>query len=77
MYLSKSFINFRLQELRNLMEMSPFIADQQTKYILAQNDVIQYTVAALGSNQFVDPSPTATNFILFDQLFYEMKTLMI
>jgi hypothetical protein len=77
MYLGKSFINFRFQELRNLMDISPFIADHQTKYILAQNDVIQYTVAALGSTQFVDPPPIATNHILFDQLFDELKTVLV
>jgi hypothetical protein len=77
MYLGKSFINFRLHELRNLMDVSPFIADQQTKYILAQNHVIQYTVAALRSTEFVDPPPTATNLILFDQIFDELKTVLI
>jgi hypothetical protein len=59
------------------MNLAPFIADQQTKYILAQNDVVQYTVAALGSTEFVEPQPTATNLILFDQLFDELKSVHI
>jgi hypothetical protein len=62
--------------LQKLSSLSPFIADQQTKYILAQNDV-QYTVGALGSTVFVDPHPTATNLILFDQLFNELKSVLI
>jgi hypothetical protein len=77
MNLGRSFINFWLHELRNLMDVSPFIADQQTKYILAQIDVIQYTVAALGSTQFVDPPPTATTLILFNQLFDILKTVLL
>ena len=36
-----------------------------------------YAVAALGSNEFVEPLPTATNLILYDQLFDELKTLHI
>jgi hypothetical protein len=47
--------------------------DQQAKYILAQNDDIQYIVAALGSTEFVHPLPTATNLTLFDQLFDELR----
>jgi hypothetical protein len=59
------------------MNLAPFITDQQTKYILAQNDVVQYTVAALGSAEFVETQPTATNLILFDQLFDELKSVLI
>jgi hypothetical protein len=77
MYLGREFINFKLNELQNLLRRAPFIADQQTKYILAQNDVVQYTVAALGSTEFVDPHPTATNLVLFDQLFDELKSVLI
>ena len=54
-----------------------FVRDQQTTYILAQNDVISYVIAALGSADFVDPPPTASNLILYDQLFDELKTVLI
>ena len=30
-------------------------------------------VAALGSNEFVEPPPTATNLILYDQFFDELN----
>jgi hypothetical protein len=68
MYLGRAYINFKLNELQNLLSLAPFITDRQTKYFFAQNDV-RYTVAALGSTEFVEPHPTATNLILFDQLF--------
>jgi hypothetical protein len=41
MYLGRAYINFKLNDLQNLLSLAPFIADQQTKYILAQNDVVQ------------------------------------
>jgi hypothetical protein len=53
------------------------IADQQAKYILAQQDVVQCTVAAMGSAEFVDRHPNSTNLILFDRLFDELKTVLI
>jgi hypothetical protein len=77
MYLGKHFITFKLNELRYVITLLPFLIDQQNKYILAQNDVVQYTVTALGSTQFVDPPPMASNLILFDQLFDELKTVLI
>jgi hypothetical protein len=41
MYLGRAFNNFKPNELQNLFSLAPFIADQQTKYNLAQNDVVQ------------------------------------
>jgi hypothetical protein len=76
-YLGRDYINLKLNELQNLFSLAPFIADQQTKYILAQNDVVQCTVAALGSTEFVEPHPTSTNLILFDQLFDELKSVLV
>jgi hypothetical protein len=76
-FLGRAYINFKLNELQNLLSLAPFIADQQTKYILSQNDVVQCTVAALGSTKFVDPHPTATNLILFDQLFDKLKSVLV
>ena len=68
MYLDKQFVSFKFAYLRYMMNMLYFVQDQQTKYIVAQN-IMDYAVAALGSNEFVEPPPTATNFILYDQLF--------
>jgi hypothetical protein len=36
-----------------------------------------YALAALGSIEFVEPQPTASGLILYDQLFVELKTLFI
>jgi hypothetical protein len=46
---------------------------RQIKYILAQNNVIAYVIAALGWTEFVDPLPTSSNHILYDRLFDELK----
>jgi hypothetical protein len=76
MYLGRAYIYFKLNELQNLLSLAHFIADQHTKYILAQNDFVQYTVAALGTTEFFESHPTATNLIIFDQLFDELKTVL-
>jgi hypothetical protein len=34
MYSGKQFVGFKLDELRYVMNMMPFVMDQQTKYIL-------------------------------------------
>ena len=77
MYLDKQFVRFKFADLRYMMNMLHIVQDHQTKYILAQNDVMAYAVAALGWIEFVEPPPTATNLILYDQLFDELKTLLI
>jgi hypothetical protein len=59
------------------MSVSPIIADQLAKYILAQHDVVQHTVAALGFTDYVDPHRNASNLILFDQPFEELKIVLI
>jgi hypothetical protein len=71
------FVIFKLANLRYLTNMLHFVQVQQTKYILARNDVMAYAVAALGSIEFVEPSPMATSLIPYDQLFDEIKTLLI
>ena len=47
-----------------------------TSYILAQNYVIAYVIAALRSTKFVDPPPSASNHILYDQHFDDLKTVL-
>ena len=77
MYRDKKFVNFKLADLRYMMNMLNFVQVQQTKYILAQNYVMAYAVVALGSIEFVEPPHTATSLILYDLLFDELKTLLI
>ena len=76
MYRGKQFVGFKLDELRYLMSILHFVRDQQTRYILPQNDVMAYVIAALGSTEFVDLPLTANNIILHDQLFEELKTVL-
>ena len=72
MYRGKQFV-FKLIKLSYLMNMLHFVSDQQIKYILVQNNVIAYVIAALGWTEFVDPLPTSSNHILYDRLFDELK----
>jgi hypothetical protein len=76
MYLFKHFFGFQLNELRYLINILPFLRDQQTKYIVAQNDVMLYVVAVLGSTEIADHHPTAISLILYDKRFYELKTVV-
>ena len=46
-----------------MMKVLHFVQVQQTQYILAQNDVMAFAIAALGSLEFVEPPHTATSLI--------------
>jgi hypothetical protein len=59
------------------MNMLHIVMAQQTKCIPAQNNVIAYVIAALGSTEFIYPPPKTSNLILHDQLFDEFKTVLI
>jgi hypothetical protein len=48
------------------MNMLYFVRDQQTKCIVAQNDVMAYVIAALDSTEFVESPPNDSNLILYD-----------
>jgi hypothetical protein len=76
MYLCKHFFGCQLNELRYVINILPFLRDQQTKYIVAQNDVILYVVAFLGSTEITVYPPTDINLILYDKHFHELKTLL-
>jgi len=52
------------------------VRDHQTKYILALPDVMSYATDALSLIEYVMPSPKASNFILYDRLFEELKTVL-
>jgi hypothetical protein len=57
--------------------MLHFVQVRKTNYILARYDVRAYALAALGSSEFLEPNPTATGLIPYDQLFDELKTPLI
>jgi hypothetical protein len=77
MYQDMRFVIFKVADLRYMMNMLHIVQVQQTKYILARNDVMAYAVAALGSIEFVEPHPMATSYIPYGQLFVDLKTLLI
>jgi hypothetical protein len=77
MYQDMRFVIFKLADLRYMMNMLHFVQFQQTKYIIARNDIMTYAVAVLGSIEFVEPHSTACCLIPYGQLFVELKTLLI
>ena len=47
-YRDKKCVSFNLADLCYMLTMLPFVQVQQTQYILAQNDVMTFAIAALG-----------------------------
>jgi hypothetical protein len=66
-----------LEALPYLMNVLHIVHGQQNKYIRARNDFKAFAVAAVVSVEFVYTSSNATGIILYDQLFEELKTLLI
>ena len=60
-----------------MLNMLHFVQIQQTQYILAQNDVMAFAIAALGSIEFIEPPHTTISLIPYCQLFDELKTKLI
>jgi hypothetical protein len=75
LYLNKQYISLKLGDLRYLLNMFHVIQNQLKSYTLALPDVINYVVAALGSNTYVEPASNASQFIPYYQLFEELKQL--
>jgi hypothetical protein len=59
------------------MNMLHLLQVQQTKYILARDDVRGYAIASVVSTEFVEPQPAVCGLIPYDQLFDELKTIFI
>jgi hypothetical protein len=74
---NKRFITFKLADLRYLMNRLHLVQVQQTRYIIARDDIMAYAIAALRSSEFVEPQSPVCRLILYDQLFDEIKTLLI
>jgi hypothetical protein len=52
------------------------VRSQMTRYTEALHDVMTYITSALYSTSYVEPSPTANKFILYYQLFEELKSIL-
>jgi hypothetical protein len=72
----KHYISFKLDELRYLSNTLYMLQNQLTYYTLALPDLLNYVAKALPSTVYVEPSPDASNFILYYQLFDELKSLV-
>ena len=70
------YISFKLDELRYLSNMFYVLQNQLTYYTLALPDLLKYVAKALPSTIYVEPSPDASNLILYYQLFDELKSLV-
>ena len=77
MYQDKQNVIFKFVDLRYMMNMLHVLQDQQTKYILAQKGCHGLCRCCVGTIEFVEPPPTASNLILYDQMFDKLKTLLI
>ena len=74
---TKKCVSFKLPVLRYVVTVLHFVQVQQTQYIPAQNGVLAFAIAALGSIEFVEPPHTTTSLIPYGQLFKELKTILI
>jgi hypothetical protein len=73
MYQNKRFVTFKRDNLRYLMNMIHLFQVQQTRYIPARDDVVEYALVAPRSREFVEPQSAVCGLIFYDQLFYELK----
>jgi len=76
MYIEKEYITLKFQELRYLLYMFSVVQNQLNSYIAALPDVMTYVTSALTSSTYIEPPPTASKQILYEQLFEELKTIM-
>jgi hypothetical protein len=71
--LDKHWISFKLHELRNLLYVFYIITIQLLMNTEALSDVQAYVNAAMASDNYVEPAPTASRSIIYRQLFEELK----
>jgi hypothetical protein len=76
MYLNKQFVTFKGSDVRHLISMLNLVQNQQAQYTIARDDVVAY-VLAQGSSEYVEQKSAVCGLILYDQLFQEIKTLLI
>jgi hypothetical protein len=59
------------------MGMLHIVQAQQTQYTLARDDVLAYVLLAQAASEFVEPWSALYGLLLYNQLFQEVKTLLI
>jgi hypothetical protein len=60
-----------------MMNILHIVQAQQSQYILAQADVMSFTVAALGTIEFVESPHTSAGLLPYGQLFDELKIRLV
>jgi hypothetical protein len=71
--LDKHNLSFNVLELRNLY-IFYIIRNQFLMYTEALGDVQSYVNAEITSDNYVEPAPTASPFIIYRHLFEELKS---
>ena len=72
--LNKHVLSFKQHELRNLLYIFYMVRKQLLMYTEALSDVQSYVNAAMASDSYVEPTPTASKSTIYRQIFEELKT---
>jgi hypothetical protein len=77
-YMDKHYVLLKFQELRYLQNFFHIVQNQLNSYIAALPDVTTYVICALSSDTYFEPAAnaTASNVILYQRLFEELKTIL-
>ena len=76
MYLHDAYISLTLAELRHLSAMFHVVQKQLDAYKQARAEVLTYATATLSSATYVEPAPSASRHVAYQQLFEELKTYL-
>jgi len=72
--LDKHSLSFKLHNFRTLLYMFYMVRNQLLMYTEALGDVHSYVTAAMASDNYVEPAPTAYISVVYRQLYEELKS---
>ena len=75
LYLSKQDIGLKLGDLQYLSRMFHVLQTLLKVYTLSLPDILAYVTIALTSVNYVEPARNTSKYIVYSQLFDELKTL--
>jgi hypothetical protein len=76
LHLDKQYINYKLHELQVLSNMLHVIQNQLSIYTDAMPDVMSYSITALTSVDYVEPTNDMSQRILYETLYEELKNVL-
>jgi hypothetical protein len=76
LYPDKHYINHKLHDLHVLSNMFHVIQNQLTIYSFVMTDVLVYSVTALTSIAYVEPTPEMSKRILYEIFYEELKNVL-